>query len=120
MRKRTGPQLNEDEWRVLATNGGCPPNSAYNAFDGPITSDTWIAWGNYTSEMSAPSGGYPFLFATAHDCLLWLKVAVLEPVSEEASEHLHLVEKVDDPERQLRLAEELFECPMDGFEIYLI
>ncbi len=44
---------------------------------GPILPTSWVVCAGYYSEPYAPVGGYPTIFPTIMDCLLWFRWVVL-------------------------------------------
>ena len=67
------PESSSDDWASAEVINILSPEG-YNNLS---SSDNWICYGVYSSEMFAPSRGYPVVFYNATDCLLWLRWWVL-------------------------------------------
>ncbi len=69
--------LNPETWwinRRIDDVWGVGEDPSYKLRFGP---DTWLAWVVYWSESDPPPWGYPVVFPTATDCLMWLRWCVI-------------------------------------------
>ncbi len=67
--------LHDVEWwgNIQLSNPLGMPNK-FGTFEiEDITQDNWLAFGNFISEWYPPVEGYPIVFPTATDCLMWVR-----------------------------------------------
>lgn len=73
--------------------------------------DTWIAWAVYWSEAYPPLWGYPTIFPTATDCLMWLRWYV---IPDESGGQGEVASEVEIAAPELRYLADLIDGYPDG------